>query len=693
MEERKAPPARLLMKYSGEKNIAASISEDELGKIGQRVIRNVELDEQSMADWRKKNRSAMNLAMQVSETKNTPWANASNVKYPLITTAAMQFNARAYAAIVQGKQVVKGKVTGSDPQGVKLERADRVSKCMNYQLLDQMAEWETDTDRLLLALPICGCYFKKTYFDGGLGRPVSELINLDNMIVNYNAKRRDQVRLTQRVPLNDNQIHERKAMGLFLEDFDPGTPDSPDGDEDAPHTFFEQHWKWDLDGDGYKEPYIVTVHEKSQKVVRIVAGYDPEGVFLVSPEGEEMTLQDLFKAIEQFQSLSARREQLGQEFMQTGDPNIAAAMVGFSGLDEKMQSAEALIDSAKVVKIHPVEYYTKYEMFPAPDGGFLGIGLGTLLVPINEVVDTTINQMIDAATLANMGGGFKSKGLKMQGGPVSFQIGEYKEVDNPGDDLRKHILPMPFPGPNATLFNLLGLMIDAGKDVSSIKDVMLGDLPQGDVPATTTMAAVEQVQKLFTGIYKRLHRSLKDELTKLYRIDRMFLSQEEYQTILDDPQANKDADFAGGDCDIQPISDPTIASELQKMLKAQGLMQYVGDPLVNQVEIRKRQFEAMDQPNVELLLQVPPPPPDPKQVEMEMKMKLEAERLMIEARESEARIKKLYADTILSLAKAEGEEAGVQMEQYKQQVEGIRVLLDAAQMQREAMQPKPQGVN
>jgi hypothetical protein len=152
------------------------------------VIEGYELDKRSRAKWEQRSQDAMDLALQVTENKSWPWANAANVKLPLITTAAIQFHARAYPAIVPGQQIVKGVPMGADPQGVKLERGDRIGKHMSYQVLEEMPDWEEDTDKLLLNVSIVGCAFRKTYFDHTVGANRSEMVVAKHLVVNHRTK-------------------------------------------------------------------------------------------------------------------------------------------------------------------------------------------------------------------------------------------------------------------------------------------------------------------------------------------------------------------------------------------------------------------------------------------------------------------------------------------------------------------------
>lgn len=595
-------------------NIALDLEDELLATIGARVKDEYEIDETSRSEWKKRTDDAMKLAMQVAEEKSYPWPKAANVKYPLITTAAIQFNARAYPAIVDGQKVVKGNVVGYDPEGQKKQKADRVARHMSWQLTEQMTEWEEDTDKLTLILPIVGCTFRKSYFDHILGRNCSDLVTADNLVVNYQTKSLSRApRITQIFELYPYEITERMRTKVYKE-CDLGIAQDGDGDDDAPHTFLEQHRRWDLDEDGYPEPYVITIHKETTKVVRIVACFDVEDVEL------------------------------------TADNRVA--------------------------RVKPTEYFTKYGFIPSPDGGFYDIGFGILLGPIGEAINTALNLMLDAGHIQTVGGGFIGKGLRLKGGPVRLKPGEYQFVDANGPTIRDNIVPLTFPGPSAVLFQLLGLLIEAARDISATKDILTGEQNQSNVPATTTLALIEQGLKVFSAIYKRVHRSLKQELKKLFTLNGRYMQPEEYFQVLDTQEKAFQTDYNGKDLDVVPVSDPTVVTEAQRMGRAQALMPFAQDPDFDGKEIKKRFLEAIGTENIEQLWakQPPSPPPDvvAKFAEIENK-RLELENKM---RETEAKIDNLDANSILALAKAEAAEVGSQLGVYKTQLDNLHRIVE-----------------
>jgi len=594
-----------------EANIAEHLDEDKLEEISDIVYNGYKLDLDSKQEWDKLVDVWVKLAAQIKEEKSWPWPKAANVKYPLLSTAAMQFAARAYPALVPADgKVVQMKVIGVDQQGQKAAKAERLAQHMNYQILKDMSGWEEDMDKLLIQLPIVGCLFKKTYWDSIRKKNCSKLLGPKDLVVNYWASGLESAyRKTEIIPMTKNQIKSMQNAGLYCEcelpepKSNPALPSKADvhkavspsrTDETTPYVILEQHTYWDMDEDGYAEPYIITIEEDSKQVLRIVARFDSDGI------------------------------------VTTAD--------------------------GKLVCIEPVEYYTKYDFIPNPDGGFYSVGFGHLLGPLNESANTIINQLIDAGTLANLQSGFIGKGLKLKMGDNRFQPGEWKSVPATGDDIKKQIFPIPVKEPSEVLFKLLGLVIESSEKLASVAEIFVGKMPGQNTPATTTMATIEQGMKVFTAIYKRVYRSLSKEFEKLFRLNSIYAENiEKALHILDAPITIQDYDMKS--YDVCPTADPTAVSSTQKLLKVEGLMQLMQLGTLNVMEVTKRSLEAQEQPNIEVLMQQPAPPPDPKVAQMQAKMQMDKESHQMDM-------------------------AGEQMKlQFKQQEEMMQQKFDAASAQ------------
>jgi chaperonin GroES len=482
--------------------------------------------------------------------------------------AAIQFQARAYPAIVDGSNLVKGRVLGPDPDGQKHERADRIGAHMTWQLLHRMPGWEEETDRLLLMLPITGCVFRKTYFDSIANSNCSEMVSGEDFIINYWAKSLERApRYTHRLRFYPHEVKEKIAAGLWR-DVRVQAEAEEANDTDALVEFYEQHRYIDLDDDGYPEPFVVTTNKEGQ-VARLVPCFGKDGVKVLA-QGKVVKLTD---------------------------------------------AAEQNLQPEKIVCIDRRQYFTKYSFIPAPDGSFYDIGFGWLLEDISEPANTAINQMLDAASLQNAGGGFLGSGINIRGGAMPFRIGEWKRVEVVNNaPLKDNVFHLDHPGPSNVLFSLLEMLLQSAKDITSVQDVMTGEGTTNQ-PATTTLALIEQGHKVMTGIFKRIHRAFGNELGILFHLNRDYLDDEEYFLLNDGDQGQQIAreDYDDTDLDVIPVSDPSVVTDMQKLMRSEAeWSSFNGDPLVNQLELRRRRMEVLGTPDPKTMLSVPPPAPDPK---------------------------------------------------------------------------------
>ena len=605
-------------------NLADDLGETKLAEIGRKVVFGYHIDEDSRMDWWKLTQEGLKIARQVAEKKSYPWAGAANIKYPLIATAAIQFAARAYPQIIKGTDVVKAQMVGK-PTVDKEMRAKRVSMHMSYQLLEQMEEWESDTDQLLTALPVVGMYFRKTYYDTLLKRNRSIGISPENLVVNQKiTDLKTSRRITEKINLYKNEVIERERAGIYVDKIHESMQQNDE--EDKAELFLEQHCWFDLDEDGYDEPYIVTVHEESQKVCRVVARYDLEGI--------------------------------------------------------------VLNDTNKIKKITPVDYYTDFGFLPDPAGNYYKMGFAHLLGPINETINVTINQLLDAGHLANCQGGFLGSGVRLKGGVLRVKPNEWIPIDVPGAALRDNIFPLPVRDPSPVLFQLLGLLTETGMKLAAVSETMTGEAPGQNTPATTVLAMIEQGLKVFTSIYKRVFRSLKLEYKKLYRLNRLYMDDVDYIRVLDDQMAVFQADYAADDLDIVPVADPTISSEAQRLARAQAMLNALqfNPTKGGKIATLKYYYEAIGVPDVQLFL---PPnevqelvnskePPNPDLIKIQSDIITNKGTLDIEMRkvnalqvktEAEvelimAQVKEMNTRAIKNIADAEAKEAGIQIDSY-----------------------------
>jgi len=631
-------PEAFVEMVTASENLAPDLTDSKLSEIAQQVLDDYRLDKDSMEDWLAQMKRGVDLAKLVKKDKTYPFTNASNVKYPLVTSAALQFNARAYPAIVPADQVVRAKTFGNDPGGKKAARAERVAAHMSWQLLSQIEEWEEDTDKLLMQLPIVGTMVRKFWYDPVQGRPRCRLLDPGAFIVNNKVKNlSDAPRCTEELSLYPSEIETRIRSGQFVE----FKWDEADEDSQAAQEFIEQHCRLDLDDDGYEEPYIVMLHISSQTVVRVVADFEPEDVRYLS-EVQEVPAQ-----------------------VQSIDP-----MTGVPVMMEVMQPQQVVTG---IAGINRGSYFEAYKFMPGIDGGFHGTGLGLLLGDISDTVNTIFNLLIDAGHMASLGGGFIGSEFRIKGGSQRFQPGEWKLTAASGSEIQSGIVPLTFPGPDAVLFQVLGMLLEAGKDISSTKDIMTGDNGGKVQTATTTLALIEQGMMVFSAAYKRIFRSLKGEYKLLAKINARTVSPEEYnafhddtdqqgQPILYDPAQEYDM----SDMDMVPTADPRSVTRMQEMAKGEILMQMAGNGLVAPAAAAERILQAANIADVDELV----PKPDPMQEQMaQFAMQMQVEM-------GKADLTQKMVDIDLTIAKIETEKAGVMKTMSEVEAEAARLRLD-----------------
>lgn len=645
-------PDGRLRKYIESVNIADELDEEQLRKIAYDCSEGFEVDLQSRANWERKIDEYIRLAQQLQDQKAYPWPKASNIKYPLLSTAAMQFAARAYPTLVPSDgNIVNGQVIGKDPDDSKQDQAERIGTYMSYDIMHQMEGWEEGMDKLLITLPIVGTMFKKTYWDSVKKKNCSHVMLPKHVVVNYWATNMcDAERISEVIPMTKRMVKQRQMSKIFSADVDLGNPPSvpfdahprqsmwmPANDDTTPYEIIEQHCYIDLDDDDYAEPYIVTFHRQTRKILRIAARYD--------------------------------------------------------------ESTIHFNDDGTLAAIDPIHYYTKFGFIPNPDGGFYDIGFGMLLGPLNDSVNTLINQLTDAGTLNNLQSGFIGKGLRLRMGDQRFMPGEWKAVNAVGDDLKKQIFPLPTKEPSPVLFQLMQTLVTSGKELASVADIFTGKMPGQNTPATTTMATVEQGMKVFTAIYKRIYRSLSEEFCKLFKLNATYLDPQTYASVINEPIGPDDFDETT--YRVIPSADPNAVSAQEKLQKAQGLLELLPLGVLDPVQVITRVLKAQDQPNYQQLLnsqvqqtgQMPPPPPDPKAQELQMKMQATQQELGMkqQAAQQAQQFDQQSAQAKLAM-QAQEHNQQMQIEQQKAQMQAaVQLHSDNARVQGELMKQHAQA--
>ena len=626
-------------------NLATELDKDTRQAIGRWVVGGYVKDLSSRTEWAERHSMAMKIALQVKEMKTFPWTNASNVKFPLVTVGALQFLARI-SILTKGSKLAHFKIQGKDPEGKKVAAAKRISDHLDIQLTDDQPNWADVDEQTKFAASLLGSSFKKTAYDAVSGINCSDFVPAQHFVVDYHCKDlKTATRYTHTIGMDGNKLAERVNRKIFIEE-ENSHPSSPDAiitnmlevtarmvqglaplAESEEVRVLEQYLWMDLDGDGYREPYIVSVREDTGHLYRIVARFYDDG-----------SIHRRFDARErQFENLA----------------NLATDAAQASALEKKAVAVHNDPDNT-IIRIDPVEFFTKYTFVPSPDGGFYGLGFGALLGPVNEAVDSLINQLIDAGTMANTGGGWMARGARMKAGKTSFDPFEWKQVDSTGDDLRKSIFPLPVREPSPVLFQLLGVLIQYGEKISSATDIMTGVSPGQNTPAATSQVTVEQGMMLFSGIHNRMYRSFRHELTIHYKLNKTFFHHSpRYWELTQGPDAIlMPDDYKAGGFRVFPSADPTVISMQQRKDKAARLVQAALSPIGAQwdKQVVSRKWLEAEEWDVEEIFPDPQgpraikPPVDLKTQELQFKQQEHHDEMMLE-------VAKLQSTVMLNKAK------------------------------------------
>ena len=548
--------------YDHNANLADVLDQDILGEMSSDLIAQYEEDNDTRAEWEEGYVKGLDLLGVKYEERTQPFAGASGVTHPLIAESVTQFQAQCYKELLPAGGPVKTQIIGMKDQA-REEQATRVKDFMNYQITEVMEEFDPDTDQMLFYLPLSGSTFKKVYYDPLKQRAVSMFVPAEDMVIPYSASDiATSSRVTHVLRMDENQIRKLQIAGEYKDvelsssynDSDNSVKDKVrelDGTEkshtDDIYTILEMHV--DLDIEGFEDT-------------------DQTG----EPTGIKLPyIVTLDKGSSEV--LSIRRN---YDF---DDP-----------LKRKRQ------------------YFVHYKFLPGL--GFYGFGLIHMIGGLGRAATSILRQLIDSGTLANLPAGFKARGLRIRNDDEPLSPGEFRDIDAPGGDIRSSIIPLPFKEPSATLAQLLGSLIDAGRRFVSIADQQTGQNMGKDMPVGTTVALLERGMKVMSAIHKRLHYAQKQEFRLLARILAENLPPEYPYDVSGGDRQIKQSDFDGR-VDVVPVSDPNIFSMAQRVTLAQTQLQLAqSNPQVhNLYQAYRRMYLALEVQNIDEVL---PPPPQPQ---------------------------------------------------------------------------------
>ncbi len=545
-------------------NLAEEMPERELGRIAGELLGEFDANKAGRQEWADAYANGLELLGFTYDERTQPFRGASGVTHPLLAEAATQFQAQAFNELLPASGPVRTTIMGSETRE-KQSQAQRVRQFMNYYVTSVMEDYTPDMDQMLFYLPLAGSTFKKVYYDETMGRAVSKFIPAENLVVPYDTADLDTCpNITQVLRMSLNDLRKKQVAGFYLDI--PVIPaqeemDSVDSELDridgvSPTqidydcTILECHV--DLDIDGYED-----VDEDGEPT-----GIKVPYVVTISQDNGQI--------------LAIRRNYREEDELK-----------------------------------RKIAYFVHFKFLPG--FGFYGLGLIHTIGGLSRTATAALRQLIDAGTLSNLPAGFKARGLRIRDDDDPLQPGEFRDVDAPGGAIRDSLMPLPFKGPDQTLFALLGFVVDAGQRFATITDMKVGDGNQG-AAVGTTIAMLEQGSRVMSAVHKRLHYGMKQEFKILARVMSESLPQEYPYSVEGADATVMRTDFDDR-IDVVPVSDPNVFSQSQRIALAQTKLQLAGaaPEMHNMYEVYRDMYDALGVRDVDRIMKrIPDDEPTPK---------------------------------------------------------------------------------
>ena len=545
-------------------NLAEEIPDRELSRIASDLMAEFDANKSGRQEWEDAYANGLELLGFSYEERAQPFRGATGVTHPLLAEAATQFQAQAFNELLPASGPVRTAVLGSETRE-KEQQAIRVKQFMNYYITNVMEEYTPELDQMLFFLPLAGSTFKKVYYDETKGRAVSKFVPAEHLVVPYETSDLETCpNITQVIRMSLNDLRKKQVSGFYLDmDVLPAQGETNSVQDEIQRidgvtptqidydcTILECHV--DLDLEGYEDE-------------------DDDGDFTGIKIPYIVTISQ-----DNGQVLSIRRN--------------------YRENDEEKRK---------------IQYFVHYKFLPG--FGFYGLGLIHTIGGLSRTATAALRQLIDAGTLSNLPAGFKARGLRIRDDDDPLQPGEFRDVDAPGGAIRDSLMPLPFKGPDATLFNLLGFVVQAGQRFATITDLKVGDGNQ-QAAVGTTIAMLEQGSRVMSAVHKRLHYAMRIEFKMLARVMSESLPQEYPYTVEGAESAVMASDFDDR-IDVIPVSDPNMFSQAQRIALAQTKLQLAGaaPELHNMYEVYKDMYEALGVKDTDRIMKrIPDEEPEPK---------------------------------------------------------------------------------
>jgi hypothetical protein len=518
-----------------EENLASEIDQGELLKVSDEVLDLIKVDLDSRKEWEKTYAEGIKLLGLKMEERTEPWDGACGVFHPLLSEAVVRFQSETIISTFPASGPVKTQIIGKVTPD-KSQAASRVQEDMNYQLTEKMPEYRSEHERLLWSLPITGSAFKKVYFDPSLNRQVAMFVPAEDIIVPYGASDlQSSPRITHRMRKTENEIRKLMSQGFYLD------IDLPDPEEIRTEIEKRQN----------EETGISAIKDERFTIYEVHCELDLPG-FEDTKDGHttQIALPYVITMLSSGEVLAIRRNYIEE-------------------------------DPVKQKRMHFVHYIY------IPGYGFYGFGLIHLVGGFAESATSLLRQLVDAGTLSNLPGGFKSKDLRVKGDDTPIAPGEWRDVDVTGMTIKDSIIPLPYKEPSATLFNLMNTIVEEGRRFASVADLKIADM-SGQTPVGTTLAILERTLKVQSAVQARVHVAMRHEFKLLASIVRDYtLPIYNYETEGGPLAKMSDYDMV----EVIPVSDPNASTMAQKVVQYQAALQLAqGAPDIYDLPLLHRQM-------------------------------------------------------------------------------------------------------
>ena len=526
-------------------NLAEYMSEGDLAELAGDLIGEFEEDISSRKDWIQTYVDGLELLGMKIEERTEPWEGACGVYHPLLSEALVKFQAETVMETLPASGPVKTQIIGKETQEKK-EAAVRVRDDMNYQITDVMVEYRPEHERMCWGLGLSGNAFKKVYFDPGLNRQVSIFIPAEDLVVPYGASNLESSpRVTHIMRKTENEVKRLQVSG-FYRDVDLETPEG--SLDEVEKKIAEKMGFSATSDDRYK---LLEMH-----VDLDLPGYeDEEGIALPYVVTIEKGTQTI---------LSIRRNWRPE-------------------------------DETKQKRNHFVHYGY------VPGFGFYCFGLIHLVGAFAKSGTSIIRQLVDAGTLSNLPGGFKSRGLRIKGDDTPIAPGEFRDVDVPSGVIKDNVMTLPYKEPSQVLYSLLGTIVEEGRRFASAADMKIADM-SAQAPVGTTLAILERTLKVMSAVQARVHYSMKQELRLLKEIIRDYTPEEYNYEPVEGDRFAKQSDYDM--VTVIPVSDPNAATMAQKIVQYQAVLQLAqtAPQLYDMAQLHRQMLDVLGIKNAEKLI-------------------------------------------------------------------------------------------